>query len=93
MKNRLVITSYFKPLSILVLSLSLVACGDRSWWSKNNEPTLESDQIKRILPPRVNDRSAWADDIFNITEQLGIPQSKENIWDLSHLILPRQIDG
>lgn len=82
MKNRLVITSYFKPLSILVLSLSLVACGDRSWWSKNNEPTLESDQIKRILPPRVNDRSAWADDIFDITEQLGIPQSKENICSI-----------
>ncbi|MEG0343197.1 MAG: DUF1615 family protein [Acinetobacter sp.] len=82
MKNRLVITSYFKPLSILVLSLSLVACGDHSWWSKNNEPTLESDQIKRILPPRVNDRSAWADDIFDITEQLGIPQSKENICSI-----------
>lgn len=82
MKNRLVIASYFKPLSILVLSLSLVACGDRSWWSKNNEPTLESDQIKRILPPRVNDRSAWADDIFDITEQLGIPQSKENICSI-----------
>ena len=82
MKNRLVITSYFKPLSILVLSLSLVACGDSSWWSKNNEPTLESDQIKRILPPRVNDRSAWADDIFDITEQLGIPKSKENICSI-----------
>jgi hypothetical protein len=82
MKNNLVITSYLKPLSILVLSLSLMACGDRSWWSKNDDPTLEADQIKRIIPSRVNERTAWAQDIFDITEQLGIPQTKDNICSI-----------
>ena len=70
-----------KPLSVLALSFSLAACGDHSWW-KDDEPTLDSDQIKRVIPSRVNDRSSWAKDIFDITEQLGIPQSKENICSI-----------
>lgn len=68
-------------MSILTLSLSLMACGDSSWWSKD-EPTLKSDQIKRTLPPRVNQREAWGKDIFEITQQLGIPQTKENICSI-----------
>ncbi|NCI78579.1 DUF1615 family protein [Acinetobacter kanungonis] len=70
-----------KPLSVLALSFSLAACGDHSWW-KDDEPTLDSDQIKRVIPSRVNDRGSWAKDIFDITEQLGIPQSKENICSI-----------
>lgn len=82
MKKHLFISSRFKPLSILALSLTLVACGDNSWWSKNNEPTLKEDQIKRLVPPRVNNRDSWAKDIFDITNQLDIPQSKENICSI-----------
>ncbi|MDK1683667.1 DUF1615 family protein [Acinetobacter terrestris] len=82
MKKTFFISSHVKSLSILALSLSLVACGDNSWWSKNNEPTLEEDQIKRLVPPRVNDRSSWAKDIFDITDQLDIPQTKENICSI-----------
>ncbi|TCB51541.1 DUF1615 family protein [Acinetobacter sp. ANC 4779] len=82
MKKTFVHSSYVKSLSVLALSLSLVACGDSSWWSKNNEPTLEQDQIKHLVPPRVNDRSSWAKDIFDITDQLGIPQTKENICSI-----------
>ncbi|HEX5381035.1 DUF1615 family protein [Acinetobacter tibetensis] len=70
-----------KPLSVLALSFSLIACGDHSWW-KDDEPTLNSDQIKRLIPSRTNDRSSWAKDIFDITEQLGIPQTKENICSI-----------
>lgn len=60
----------------------MAACGDNSWWSKNNQPTLDADQIKQLLPPRINERSAWAKDIFDITEQLDIPQTKENICSI-----------
>jgi len=70
-----------KPLSVLALSFSLIACGDHSWW-KDDEPTLNSDQINRLIPSRVNERSSWAKDIFDITEQLGIPQTKENICSI-----------
>ncbi|MEG0196859.1 DUF1615 family protein [Acinetobacter sp.] len=86
MKKTLFISSHLKSLSILALSLSLVACGDGSWWSKNNEPTLEEDQIKRLIPPRVNNRNSWAKDIFSITDQLDIPQTKKNICSIVAVI-------
>lgn len=79
------LTQSLKPLSILALSLSLIACGDHSWW-KDDEPTLDADQIKRVIPTRVNDRSSWAKDIFDITEQLGIPQTKENVCSIVAVI-------
>ena len=82
MKKSLLLSSAVKSFSILTLSVILAACGDNSWWSKNNQPTLDADQIKPLLPPRINERSAWAKDIFDITEQLDIPQTKENICSI-----------
>jgi len=82
MKKSLLLSSAVKSFSILTLSVILAACGDNSWWSKNNQPTLDADQIKQLLPPRINERSAWAKDIFDITEQLDIPQTKENICSI-----------
>ncbi len=82
MKKSLLLSSAVKAFSILTLSVILAACGDNSWWSKNNQPTLDADQIKQLLPPRINERSAWAKDIFDITEQLDIPQTKENICSI-----------
>ncbi|MDV2468687.1 DUF1615 domain-containing protein [Acinetobacter chinensis] len=73
------LTGSLKSLSILSLSIGITACGDNSWWSKNNEPTLESEQIRKLIPARVSDRPSWAKDIYDITYQLGIPQTKENI--------------
>ena len=70
-----VFTSLMKPFSVLALSLSLAACGDSAWWSKDNEPTLEAEQIRKLIPNRVSERSAWAKDIYDISEQLGIPQT------------------
>ena len=82
MKKSLLLSSAVKSFSILTLSVILAACGDNSWWSKKNQPTLDADQIKQLLPPRINERSAWAKDIFDITEQLDNPQTKENICSI-----------
>ena len=68
-----------KSLSVLALSLSLAGCGNGSWWSKDDEPTLEVEHIRKAIPSRVNQRESWAQDIYDITEQLGIPQTKENV--------------
>ncbi|WP_180057140.1 MULTISPECIES: DUF1615 domain-containing protein [unclassified Acinetobacter] len=68
----------FKSMSILALSISLSACGNGSWWSKD-EPTMEAEQIKKAIPPRVNERQSWANDIYDISDQLGIPTTKKNV--------------
>ncbi|CAM4263654.1 DUF1615 domain-containing protein [Acinetobacter pragensis] len=69
-------------MSVLALSVSLAACGNGSWWSKDDEPTLNAEQIRKAIPPRVQDRTSWAQDIYDITEQLGIPQTKQNICSI-----------
>ncbi|WP_288689254.1 DUF1615 domain-containing protein [uncultured Acinetobacter sp.] len=71
-------TFCFKSMSVLALSISLSACGNGSWWSKD-EPTMEAEQIKKAIPPRVNERQSWANDIYDISDQLGIPTTKENV--------------
>ncbi|WP_180114036.1 DUF1615 domain-containing protein [Acinetobacter sp. YH12063] len=71
-------TLCFKSLSVLALSIGLAACGNGSWWSKD-EPTMEAEQIKKAIPPRVNERLSWANDIYDISDQLGIPTTKENV--------------
>ena len=68
----------FKSLSVIALSIGLSACGNGSWWSKD-EPTMEPEQIKKAIPPRVNERLSWATDIYDISDQLGIPTTKENV--------------
>lgn len=70
-----------KSLSLLALSISLVGCGNGSWWS-NDEPTLEVEHIRKAIPSRVSQRESWAQDIYDITDQLGIPQTKENICSI-----------
>lgn len=69
-------------MSVLAVSIGLAACGNGSWWSKDDEPTLNAEQIRKALPGRVNDRTSWAQDIYDITEQLGIPQTKENVCSI-----------
>ncbi|WOE32021.1 MULTISPECIES: DUF1615 domain-containing protein [unclassified Acinetobacter] len=73
------ISSVIKPFSLIVFCLGLTACGNDSWWSNQDEATLDADQIKRIIPNRVKDRQSWAQDIYDISKDLGIPQTKQNM--------------
>ncbi|MFI8033377.1 DUF1615 family protein [Acinetobacter sp. ABJ_C3_5] len=71
-----------KTFSLLAISISLTACGDSSWWSNNKEPEMKAEQIKKVLPPRVNNRESWSQDIFDIMQQLSIPKSKQNVCSI-----------
>lgn len=71
-----------KTFSLLAISISLSACGDSSWWSNSKEPEMKVEQIKKVLPPRVNDRESWSQDIFDIMQQLSIPKSKQNVCSI-----------
>ena len=68
--------------ALLALTISLAGCGNGSWWANDDEPKLESNQIKKLIPSRVNDRTSWAKDIYAITEELKIPRNKENICSI-----------
>ena len=68
-----------KSLSVLAISLNLVACGNGSWFSQDDEPKLKDEQIRKLIPSRVNDRDSWAKDIYSISEELKIPTTKDNI--------------
>ncbi|NNP68791.1 DUF1615 family protein [Acinetobacter sp. Ac_5812] len=72
----------FKTFSLLAISISLVACGDNAWWSNNKEPEMKAEQITKVLPPRVNDRQSWSQDIFEIMQQLSIPKTKQNVCSI-----------
>ena len=43
---------------------------------------MKVEQIKKVLPPRVNDRESWSQDIFDIMQQLSIPKSKQNVCSI-----------
>jgi hypothetical protein len=47
-------SSYLQPicrvLTVLAISTGLVACGDNSLFSKDDEKTLQEKQIKRLIP-------------------------------------------
>jgi len=73
---------FIKTLSMLTACISLVACGDSSWWSNNKEPEMEAEQIQKVIPPRVNGRQSWSQDIFDIMEQLKIPKTKQNVCSI-----------
>ena len=73
---------YLKSLSTITLSLALVGCGDGNWWSQKDEPEFKAEQIKRVIPTRVNGRESWANDIDDIMEKLGIPKTKENVCSI-----------
>ena len=78
MKKSFHLSPIVHTIALLSTSILLTGCGDRSWWD-DEEKHLNTEQIKKVIPTRVSERDLWAKDIFDITEQLGIPQNKENI--------------
>ena len=78
MKKSFHLSPIVHAIALLSTSILLTGCGDRSWWD-DEEKHLNTEQIKKVIPTRVSERDLWAKDIFDITEQLGIPQNKENI--------------
>jgi len=68
--------------TLIALTLQLTACGNSSWWSDNHEPKLNVEQLNRLLPPRVNDKKSWSQDIYDISEKFGIPQTKQNMCSI-----------
>lgn len=74
--------SFLKSISVMTLALSLAACGKGSIWSEDDDPTLKEEQVKKLIPARVNDRASWAKDIYQISDELKIPQTKENICSI-----------
>ncbi|ENW08374.1 DUF1615 domain-containing protein [Acinetobacter beijerinckii] len=74
--------NFLKSISILATCLALTACGDNAWWSNNKEAEMESEQIKKVIPTRVNDRQSWAQDIFDIMQELNIPKTKQNVCSI-----------
>lgn len=82
MKKPHSLSSVIQLTSILTLSITLSACGKGGWWSEDEAKSLNQEQIKKLIPARVNDRASWAEDIASITETLKIPNSKENICSI-----------
>ncbi|MFC1394015.1 DUF1615 domain-containing protein [Acinetobacter junii] len=73
---------FFKTISILTTCISLAACGDNAWWSSDKDPEMEADQIRKVIPARVNDRESWSQDIFDIMQELSIPKTKQNVCSI-----------
>ncbi|QOW47935.1 DUF1615 family protein [Acinetobacter piscicola] len=63
---------------MLSISVSLIACGKGSWFG-DDEPQLESEQIRKLIPNRVQNRESWAKDMFDISQELNIPTTKDNV--------------
>ncbi|RYL27842.1 DUF1615 family protein [Acinetobacter piscicola] len=63
---------------MLSISISLIACGKGSWFG-DDEPQLESEQIRKLIPNRVQNRESWAKDMFDISQELNIPTTKDNV--------------
>lgn len=73
---------FFKTISILTACISLAACGDNAWWSSDKDPEMEADQIRKVIPARVNDRESWSQDIFDIMQELSISKTKQNVCSI-----------
>lgn len=73
-------------LSILTLSVGLVACGDKSLFSQDDEKHLTEKQIKHLIPPRVHDRESWAKDMNDIMDSLKIEKNKENVCSIIAIV-------
>ena len=78
--------TFITSLSVLALSFSLVACGNGSWFANEDDEQLKQDQIKKLIPSRVNQRDSWAKDIYDISNELKITTTKENVCSIIAIV-------
>jgi len=55
--------SFARAVALLVVSASVVGCATTATPPPPSTPALEPGDVARLLPPKVKDKSAWADDI------------------------------
>ena len=67
----------YMPAYALFTCCLLTACGGQS--ADQEENNLSADKIRQLIPSRVQQRAAWAEDIHRINTELKIPQNPENI--------------
>ena len=81
--NQSSLTHFFLKTSCTVATcISLAACGENAWWSNSKEAEMQADQIKKVLPSRVSERQSWAQDIFDIMDELRIEKTKQNVCSI-----------
>lgn len=73
-----------KKLIISAICINLSACGDL--WNKDKEPEMKAEQIAKVIPTRVHNRQSWAEDIFQIMQQLSIPQTRQNVCSIVAIV-------
>ncbi|MEB3754871.1 DUF1615 family protein [Acinetobacter sp. MD2(2019)] len=77
----------FRSLSVLALCVGLVACGENSLFSKDDdEKHLTEKQINRLIPPHVRDRASWAKDMNSIMDDLKIEKNKQNVCSIVAIV-------
>jgi hypothetical protein len=64
-------------LACSALSLSLTACGGQS--SQEEESVLSANKLRQLIPSRVHNRADWAKDILQISAELKLEQSPQNM--------------
>lgn len=82
MNQSSLIHSFLKTSCTVATCISLAACGENAWWSNSKEAEMQADQIKKVLPSRVSERQSWAQDIFDIMDELRIEKTKQNVCSI-----------
>lgn len=52
---------------------------DGKIFGEDESKTVNQEQLRKLIPARVKDRQSWAADIMQITQELNIPQTAQNM--------------
>ena len=73
-------------LLILGVCFALTACGQSEQQEEQDTPILTQKSIKRLVPTRTVHREAWAEDIYNIMDELKIERNKQNVCSIIAIV-------
>lgn len=73
-------------LLILGVCFALTACGQSEQQEEQDTPILTQKSIKRLVPTRTAHREAWAEDIYNIMNELKIERNKQNVCSIVAIV-------